>query len=62
MYTVIFDPDVYPMDQSWLTGKAAAEHLRDARPSYFAELARPAPVEQPEEQNKAAEPIPTEQQ
>jgi len=34
-YMVIFDPDVYPMDKAWLTGKASAEHLRHTRPSYF---------------------------
>lgn len=31
-YTVIFDPDVYPMDRAWLTGKASADHLRHTRP------------------------------
>lgn len=39
-YTVIFDPDVYPMERSWLTGKISAEHLRHTRPSYYAELRR----------------------
>jgi len=38
MYTVIFDPDVYPMDRSWLTGKASADHLRHTRPAYYEEL------------------------
>ena len=38
MYTVIFDPDVYPMDRAWLTGKASADHLRHTRPEYFEEL------------------------
>lgn len=26
MYTVIFDPEVYPMDPSWITGKRPAHH------------------------------------
>jgi len=38
MYTVIFDPDVYPMDRAWLTGMASADHLRHTRPAYYAEL------------------------
>ena len=25
-YTVIFDPDVYPMDTSWLTGYSVRKH------------------------------------
>jgi len=33
-YMVIFDPDVYPMDRAWLTGRAAADHLRSQRPAY----------------------------
>jgi cytochrome b subunit of formate dehydrogenase len=28
-YLVIFDPDVYPMDRAWLTGKAPHERLKD---------------------------------
>ena len=39
LYTVIFDPEVYPMDRAWLTGTTSAEHLRRARPGYYAELA-----------------------
>jgi formate dehydrogenase gamma subunit len=62
MYTVIFDPDVYPMDQSWLTGKMAAEHLRELRPRYFAELAQLEPADPAKEQDNATEPIPTKQQ
>jgi cytochrome b subunit of formate dehydrogenase len=34
-YLVIFDPDVYPMDLAWLTGKAPADHIRATRPSYY---------------------------
>ena len=37
-YSVLLDPDVYPMDRSWLTGKASADHLRHTRPDYYREL------------------------
>jgi formate dehydrogenase gamma subunit len=37
-YITIFDPDVYPMDRSWLTGKASADHLRHTRAAYFRQL------------------------
>ncbi len=37
-YTTVFDPDVYPMDRSWLTGKTSADHLRHTRPAYYLEL------------------------
>ncbi len=51
MYTVVFDPDVYPMDPAWITGKTSADHLRRTRPAYYAELKReqsvPAPVSTP---------------
>jgi cytochrome b subunit of formate dehydrogenase len=36
-YLVIFDPDVYPMDLAWLTGKASADHMRETRPDYYRE-------------------------
>jgi len=59
MYTVIFDPDVYPMDRSWITGKASADHLRHSRPAYYAELRRqeeqaknPTLKEQPPEKKR----------
>jgi formate dehydrogenase gamma subunit len=42
LYAVVFDPEVYPMDKSWLTGRASAEHLRRTRPAYHAELLRGA--------------------
>lgn len=35
---MIFDPDVYPMDLAWLTGKASADHLRETRPEYYRQL------------------------
>ncbi|NWJ39362.1 MAG: cytochrome b/b6 domain-containing protein [Geothrix sp.] len=37
-YLVIFDPDVYPMDLAWLTGRASADHLRETRPEYYRQL------------------------
>jgi len=30
-YMVIFDPDVYPMDLAWLTGKTSADHVSRTR-------------------------------
>jgi hypothetical protein len=27
MYTVIFDPEVYPIDRAWITGMASARHV-----------------------------------
>ena len=39
-YMVVFDPDVYPMDRAWLTGRASAEHLRTRRPVYERVLRR----------------------
>jgi len=41
LYTVIFDPDVYPMDRAWLTGKTSADHLHHTRPGYYATLQEP---------------------
>ena len=32
MYTVVFDPEVYPMDPSWITGRAPAHHVQDTEP------------------------------
>ena len=37
-YLVIFDPEVYPMDLAWLTGKASADHLRETRPEYYRQM------------------------
>ena len=45
MYMVVFDPDVYPMDRAWLTGKTSADHLRHTRPAYYADLASRAEEE-----------------
>lgn len=33
MYTVVFDPEVYPMDRSWITGVTASPHARHAQPA-----------------------------
>jgi len=37
-YMTIFDPDVYPMDRAWLTGKASADHLKHTRPEYYLQI------------------------
>ncbi len=53
-YMVIFDPDIYPMDTAWLNGKVPAEHLKHARPEYYARLVgvaaapEPPPATEPE--------------
>jgi cytochrome b subunit of formate dehydrogenase len=39
-YLVIFDPDVYPMDRAWLTGRASGAHLAGQRPVYARLLRR----------------------
>ena len=49
LYAVVFDPEVYPMDRSWLTGRTSAEHLRRTRPAYHAELLRQAQARGPRE-------------
>jgi formate dehydrogenase gamma subunit len=36
-YMVIFDPDVYPTDLAWLTGKVPAKHYAESRPEYVRE-------------------------
>jgi cytochrome b subunit of formate dehydrogenase len=45
MYSVLFDPDVYPMECSWITGDTRIEHLQKIRPGYCAEVVK---CEQPE--------------
>jgi cytochrome b subunit of formate dehydrogenase len=68
MYTVIFDPDVYPMDRAWLSGNASAEHLRHTRPGYYAELKKaeaaraahsPSTLDVPESESPPSLDIPT---
>jgi cytochrome b subunit of formate dehydrogenase len=47
LYMVVFDPAVYPMDLSWITGQVPADHLRETRPGYYRTLlrvTRPAPA------------------
>jgi cytochrome b subunit of formate dehydrogenase len=39
MYTVVFDPDVYPMDPSWITGTRTSHHGQDVEPSAVLNLA-----------------------
>jgi cytochrome b subunit of formate dehydrogenase len=39
-YMVVFDPDVYPMDRAWITGRVDAEHVRHGRPAYYRLLRR----------------------
>ena len=48
-YMVIFDPDVYPMDRAWLSGRASADHLESQRPVY-ARLARRRGLGEPSEE------------
>lgn len=31
LYMVVFDPDVYPMDRAWITGRTSADHYRASR-------------------------------
>lgn len=31
LYMVVFDPEVYPMDKAWLTGRTSADHFRRTR-------------------------------
>jgi cytochrome b subunit of formate dehydrogenase len=53
MYTVMFDPDVYPMDRAWLTGMASAEHIRHTRPEYYAALRRAQERQESQKQGTA---------
>ena len=46
-YIVIFDPNVYPMEMAWLTGKVRAEHYRETRPEYLRQFEQEQPVEPP---------------
>jgi cytochrome b subunit of formate dehydrogenase len=50
LYMVVFDPDVYPMERAWLTGRTRADHLQRRRPVYYRALRRwlrrRAPVEE----------------
>ncbi len=60
-YMVIFDPEVYPMDLAWLTGRASAEHLRHTRPNYYRRLigeASTAPESEVSKGDSEAQPPP----
>jgi hypothetical protein len=39
-YMVIFDPEVYPMDLAWLTGRASEDHLRRTRSDGYVDRLR----------------------
>ena len=54
-YTVMFDPDVYPMDRTWLSGRASADHLRHTRPDYYAELLKQEKVQSKREAENTPE-------
>lgn len=62
MYMVIFDPDVYPMETAWITGKASLDHFAAMRPEYIkeemAESEPPAeaPAKEEESGKKGANP------
>jgi len=58
-YMVIFDPAVYPMDLSWITGKVPADHLRETRPEYYRELSRGPERAAPLEEKRAGAATPT---
>lgn len=49
-YLVIFDPDVYPMDKAWLTGKTSADHVRETRPEYYQALMARLEAREPEDE------------
>jgi formate dehydrogenase gamma subunit len=53
-YMVIFDPDVYPMEKAWITGRMSAEHLRRTRPEYYQSLASEAAPAAPAERARDA--------
>jgi formate dehydrogenase gamma subunit len=48
-YVTIFDPDVYPMDLSWLTGRTSADHFGHTRPAYYKQLVESQPADPPAE-------------
>jgi formate dehydrogenase gamma subunit len=48
LYMVIFDPEVYPMDLAWLTGRSSEEHIRHTRsPEYVKRLKGTEPEAKP---------------
>ena len=50
-YFVIFNPDVYPMNLSWLTGRMSEAEMHEEHPLQLAEL-----KEKQEQDKKAPEP------
>jgi len=54
-YFVIFNPDVYPMNLAWLTGKMSEHEMLDEHP---AELERLKAVEAAKNEPPAAPPVP----
>ena len=46
-YMVMFDPSVYPMDTSWLSGKAPADHFCHSRPEYLRSLGKEQTTDTP---------------
>jgi cytochrome b subunit of formate dehydrogenase len=52
-YAVIFDPDVYPMDKAWITGKASASHFDETRPRYAKALRLWSRRKHPKEGNES---------
>jgi cytochrome b subunit of formate dehydrogenase len=44
-YFVIFNPDVYPMNLSWLTGRMSEKEMLDEHPAQLAELKRAESVD-----------------
>lgn len=55
MYGVIFDPDVYPMDLSWLNGRVPADHYLEKRPQYLEALEQEGLVREGDENGHAHE-------
>jgi formate dehydrogenase gamma subunit len=51
-YITVFDPDVYPMDRSWLTGRTSADHVRHNRPEYYEALKSMETKDRPSEGEK----------
>jgi cytochrome b subunit of formate dehydrogenase len=56
-YMTVLDPDVYPMDLAWLTGKASADHLRHTRPAYYREILDKEKASENEAQKSSDAPV-----
>jgi len=55
-YMVIFDPDIYPTDLAWLTGKVPVEHYIHTRPAYVQEELADEAAQAPKEDGSAPKP------